>query len=466
MRLAVLACVGLAALSLLFPSSPTYDPWAWIVWGREIAHLDLSTVEGPSWKPLPVAFTTVFSLSGSAGAPALWLVVARAGALLSVVLAFRVARRLSGGSVAGGAAAAGALIIAPWMLRHCGLGNSEGILAACVLGAVDRHLDGRPRQAFALAFAAGLLRPEAWPFLGLYGLWLVWRHRDVLRVAVAAAVALPVLWFVPEQLGSGRWLRAAERAQKPRPGSPAFSDTPVADVLRDAADLLTWPVWAGIAGLVVVLLVRRPRREDALGVLVVVAMATAWLGVVAYMTKDGFSGNQRYLMMPAILLTVAAGAGVGWVARALGEDQLRPPARTVLAVGVAVLFAVPAMGRLGGMIDFLDYQGRLPHALATVVDQAGGAARIRRCAGDGQLSTGPFLVPAVAWQLHVHTVRVDPDPRTRPIVVFRTRTNEGSRPVPALNRLGPAPLATLGRVENWRILASCGGWDTYHPLAR
>src|SRR4051794_30474176 len=50
----VLACRGRAALSLLGPAVPTYDPWAWIIWGREITHLDLNTVSGPSWKPLPI----------------------------------------------------------------------------------------------------------------------------------------------------------------------------------------------------------------------------------------------------------------------------------------------------------------------------------------------------------------------------------------------------------------------------
>ena len=52
--LVVVAVLVLAGLSFLAPSAPTYDPWAWIVWGREVLHLDLSTVGGPSWKPLPV----------------------------------------------------------------------------------------------------------------------------------------------------------------------------------------------------------------------------------------------------------------------------------------------------------------------------------------------------------------------------------------------------------------------------
>src|SRR5205085_2717465 len=59
-----LAVLAVTALTFLIPSAPTYDPWAWIEWGREILHLDLSTVDGPSWKPLPVLLTTPFALLG------------------------------------------------------------------------------------------------------------------------------------------------------------------------------------------------------------------------------------------------------------------------------------------------------------------------------------------------------------------------------------------------------------------
>jgi len=31
------ACLALAGISLLLPSEPSYDPWAWLVWGRELA---------------------------------------------------------------------------------------------------------------------------------------------------------------------------------------------------------------------------------------------------------------------------------------------------------------------------------------------------------------------------------------------------------------------------------------------
>ena len=59
------ACLGLATLSLLLPSELSYDPLAWVVWGREIAHLGLDTSGGPSWKPLRSLTTrTLPSASG------------------------------------------------------------------------------------------------------------------------------------------------------------------------------------------------------------------------------------------------------------------------------------------------------------------------------------------------------------------------------------------------------------------
>ena len=97
-------CLALAALSLLLPSQPSYDPFAWLVWGHEIAHGSLDTTGGSSWKPLPVVFTVLFapfSRVDDTIPVAPWMVVARTGALLALVLAFRLASRLPGGGVTG-----------------------------------------------------------------------------------------------------------------------------------------------------------------------------------------------------------------------------------------------------------------------------------------------------------------------------------------------------------------------------
>ena len=67
----------------------------------------------------------------------------------------------------------------------------------------------------ALGFAAALLRPEAWPLLAVYGVWL-WRARARGCAAGSSrgAVAVPALWLVPDLLGSGDALTGAERARE------------------------------------------------------------------------------------------------------------------------------------------------------------------------------------------------------------------------------------------------------------
>ena len=245
MPLLLVACLGLAALSLRMVSAPTYDPWAWIIWGREITQWDLVTTNGPSWKPLPVLFTTPFALFGDDGAP-------------DAVAADRPRRRPARlrhglppgravGRAVGGRIAAIALVLSDEFIFNFARGNSEGMLVALVLWAVERHLDGRYSQAFLLGFAAALLRPEVWPFWGLYGLWLLARDRNLRTAALVFGTggAALVLWFLPEYLGSGDWLRAASRARDPNPDSAAFADSPFVEVFTRSAAILSVPVYVG-----------------------------------------------------------------------------------------------------------------------------------------------------------------------------------------------------------------------------
>ncbi len=395
-RLLVAVCLLLALASLLLPSVPTYDPWAWLIWGREILHGELVTITGPSWKPLPVFFTTPFAVLGDDGAPLAWLVIARAGGLLAIAMAYRLGSRLAG--PAAGVIAAGALLLSDDFLVHVARGNSEGILVAVSLWAIERHLDRRPMDAFLLGCAAGLLRPEVWPFVAAYGIWLV-RSDPTRRTAVlvgGAGMALLVLWFVPEYLGSGDFLRAAERARRPNDGSPAFAEHPFLEVFDRSSSVLTPPVYVG--ALVAVLLAARRRDRVALAL---AAGAAVLMVAVATMTEAGFAGNLRYVALPAALVCVLA--GTGWVDLAQAAHRWRGATAAIALVVAGVAFAVPSVRddvdalrrRADTVRDEADVYGSVPDAIAA----AGGEQRFKDCP---PVFTGAFQTQTVAWYLHLH----------------------------------------------------------------
>ncbi len=165
---------------------------------------------GPSWKPLPVLLTAPFALAGAA-APALWLVVARAGLLLALAGGWRLAARLAGPLA--GAVATLALLLLGDVLSLAWRGASEPLMLACTLWAIERHVAGARRAAFALGLAAALIRPEAAPFVALYALWS-WRGATVRdRLLLGGGLTLlPLLWLGLPAV-DGDPLNAADTAQ-------------------------------------------------------------------------------------------------------------------------------------------------------------------------------------------------------------------------------------------------------------
>jgi hypothetical protein len=396
--LVLLACLALAALAHFLPAGPTYDPWAWITWGREITEWNLDTRTGPSWKPLPVLFTTPFALAGDEAAPELWLVVAQAGGLLAFAFTYRLAARLAGWPA--GLIAAGGLVLADEFIRNFARGNSEGLLVGLCLWAIERHLDGRRRDAFLLGVAAGLLRPELWPFLLLYGLWLMWSQPHT-RVLVLGCGALTVVaWLVPEYLGSGDFMRAASRAREPNPDSAAFADFPFWETFRRSASVLMVPLLLGAA----IALARAWRARDRVR-LILGGVAAALMVAVAAMTQAGFAGNLRYVALPAALVCVLAGAG--WVelvrdsARRVG--RARGAAVAVVLAAAAAPFVVADVDKLRFDLDVVRAESELYDRLPPIVAKAGGAAALLRC---GPVYAPPFEVQAVGWAMHVHSSQV------------------------------------------------------------
>ena len=435
-------CSALALLSLLAPTTPTYDPWAWLIWGREVIHLDLNTHFGPSWKPLPVAFTALFALVPSA-APALWVAVARAGALVAIALAFRLGRRLGGG-IAGGLLAAICLAVSTDFLRFAAVGDSEGLLVAFLFAGLELHLAGRRRAALWAAFGAALLRPESWAFVGLYALWVAWRDPALRRLVAGLAAATLVLWFGPELWGSGNPFRAGERARNPNPNALAFADHPAWEVVKRWFEMTPLPAEIGMAAALVTAAVRR-RLADPLVVLALAALA--WLAEVAIMTEAGFSGNARYLIAPVALASLAGGAALG----RLVVGRMPEPVAALLALAVLIPVVAVHLDDLQADGRAVRNEARLMADLDDAVREAGGAGAIRAC---GSRTTGPFQVTALAWRLDTPISGVGLSARA-PGTVFRAGPRP--RPIPGAPPLGVRDrrFEQVARTEAWQVLSTC-----------
>jgi hypothetical protein len=516
----------IAAVSLLIPSTPSYDPWAWLVWGHEIIHLNLHTSGGPSWKPLPMIFTTVFALFGKAQ-PDLWLLVARAGAVVTVVMVFRVAWRLTralgsravglGDAVAeggpsraarvwaavppllAGLIAAGSLVNSRGFISDNALGYSEGLATALVLIAVERHLLGARRQAFAIGFFAALDRPELWFFWGPYGLWLFWRDPGARKLVVGLFALIPVLWFVPELWGSGHLLRGVNRAQHPRSNSAAFTSCPVCTVFKKEAwvavlnrvkvpgilamIVAAWGVWRTRAtwwrqGSVPVIVRAR------IGLIVIGVFGLVWWAGIALETQAGFSGNNRYLILGTAPVAIAGAVAWGWFMQSAAA-LLRRAAEAAaglkrfaaarftqpggVLVGIALFLAVPPwishnIVSLPRTHHALVYQARLRTDLGAAIRRAGGASALLNC---GSIMTEGFQVPMVAWMLGVPTSRVEATPLTIvgapwPNVILQNRAQSKSTLLPLPKQIiaweqAGAPYKLIVHNRTFRIFSTCPG---------
>jgi hypothetical protein len=459
---AVLACLLLAALSAaVLPTVPSYDPWSWVVWGREVSdpHLSFVVSGGPSWKPLPFLFTTIWGFFGGA-APTLWVATARWGGLLGLVAAWRLASRLVGagegrryGVSAGLLAVIGVMLTQDWFYYFFH-GASEVVLIGASLWAVDRFLDGRHGQAFTLAVAASLIRPEWWPFIGLYALWLWFRVPQFrtlpMRLAILAGLALlPVLWFGPPWVGSGQPFLAASHAAQ---YNGHLGSSPLRTVVARGVDLQVLP--ALIAGVIAVLLgwLRdRDRRLLAIGIAVV-----AWWVVVVGMTLDGYPGLERFFLPAAVLTCVLGGVGIVRLAQ-LGGELTRGasfgPAVPVVIGAVLVAISIPlsstaisaARDAFGANESSADSQSQLAAAVRAV----GGHNAVYPCK-TSFAAVNHGMQTSLAWKLHVTLEKVGTAMRAPGVDFIGPHSGangEAAHIDPRLTRERP-----LGGAATWRVV--------------
>jgi len=255
------------------------------------------------------------------------------------------------------------------------------VLSALLVESRARASDDRGHAAptagsgalvLALLALAGLLRPEAWAFSGLYWLYLMSprrrlrTHRELAGLTLLAALA-PLVWVLSDLAitGDALWSLTNTRHTAHLLGRVTGIGNVPQYIPRRIGEILRPPVLAGAAlgGVLSLLWLRRRALIGAvagvLAIVVFVAVAAAGLPI-----------NTRYAFLAAAILCVFCGAGAfGWMR--LARDD--PRRRWWMAGGALVLVALiayaPAQYRSAHReLDKLARQERIEGELLALVD--------------------------------------------------------------------------------------------------
>jgi len=381
----LLTAIGLLVISTVLVlwarTRPGFDPYGWLVWGHQTVVWALNTNAAPSWKPLPYLFTVPYAVFGHYEMW-LWLITAVAVSLSGVIFAGRIAYRLTNGdgvpryAPIAAAVFAGAALLGLTQYWHYILSaQSDPMIVALVLGAIDCHLSGRRRWAFVLGALASLGRPEVWPFLALYSIW-AWRTVPSMRPLVAGGIiAILLLWFGIPALTSRTPFVAASNALGS--GRALHNDKVFGTIGRFLG--LHTPVVELLALFAVAVAVWRRDRVT----LALAAGTVAWVIVEIAFALHGWPGLARYMFEAAGVMVVLAGVGLG---RLLSEAPRISPAAGWVGIGLAVVIVLslvpPAVSRARSEHADIVVQRRRTdeiNRLTGVIKSLGGAARLRAC---------------------------------------------------------------------------------------
>ncbi len=425
------ALLLLALLVVLWARArPGYDPYGWLVWGNLTIHGKLDTNGAPSWKPLPFLFTVPYALIGHR-AVWLWMITSVAVSLSGGVFAARIAYKLvdppEGWRWAGwiaGAFAAAALFGIDYYTHYIFSAQSDTMIVSLCLGAIDCHLYRRYKWAFALGILAALGRPETFPLIGLYSIWL-WRRFPSIRPLIAGGILLlPVMWFGIPGLTSKSFFTAgniAENSPRALQHNKLFGELGRFIRLTETQFYLLALLAVGLAVL------RRDRTT-----LMIAGAAVLWVITEVAFVLHGWPGVPRYLFEPGGVMCVLAGVAIGRILIDVPPLLSRIRIPVAVGAGAALLIVVAISASLvpaartqihteradlktqRARTKFVD---RLPGLIARL----GGSKRIFAC---GQPSAPIGDQSLLAWDLGsnvgqlfwtAHLGKVDP----RPVVFFQ-----------------------------------------------
>lgn len=420
---------------------PGFDPFGWLVWGHQTIAGSLDTNAAPSWKPLPYVFTVPYALFGHYELW-LWMLSSVAISLSGAAFAGRIAFRLTlgdaarpsrdqrrAGVVAALFAAASLLGIQGWW-HYMLSAQSDTIIAALCLAAIDTHLSRHHRWAIVLGTLAALGRPEVWPFLALYSIW-AWRALPSARwLIVASLLTLVLLWFGVPALTSRTPFIAASNAFGS--GRRLRSNQVLGTVDRFLALHQTSLELSALVAVCWAML----RRERV--VLTLAAGALLWVAIEIGFALHGWPGLGRYMYGAAAVMVVIAAVLVGWLLRARHAwAGLALTASLVASLVPAAISRVRLERRDLGQQHLRTAE---INRLASAVDGLGGVTRLKAC---GEPLTHLEYQTVLAWTLRVNVAKV------------------GFKYPKAIRRGNPIVLFTPVPTGGWRVtamhqlLASC-----------
>lgn len=406
---ALVAIAGFAA----YPTHPSYDSLTALLWSRDVLDGSLPAFDSyraPTQHPLLLVVGLPLAPLGEAGERI--FVGLCIGSFVALVAA---ALRL-GGLAAG---VLGALVAAALVASRLNLALLAAIgfldIPYCALIAWAAVLEAeRPRRGgavWALLALAGLLRPEAWLFAGLYALWIgaprYWAPR--LRAAALAAIA-PVLWALTDLVVMGDPLFSllhtdglAAELQRDR----SLIELPEVG-LRLLDEIVKWPVLVlGAAGMGLALL--RRRRELLVPAVLVVATCFSY-GVIA---TGGLATVYRYLLLAALgWMVFAAYAVAGFD----GLDRASPWRARWAAAAVVMLAGAAAFTVLTVNPEKVTAELDQRRGLRTELDGLLAEPAVRAALRCGPITVPNHkLIPEVRWltELPEGRVRARSD-RSRP----------------------------------------------------
>jgi hypothetical protein len=164
------------------------------------------------------------------------------------------------------------------------------------------------------------------------------------------------------------------------------------------------------------------------------------------MAQLGFSGEPRYSLAGAALVSISGAVGLVHAGGASARDR-----RWLLGLALALLVVagVPRLADLGELRERQAYQWALAADLEDGILASGGREAVLAC---GRPYVGPLRGPLMAYKLDVAKRVVEPDdPARAPGFVFRSKLNEGDPAQPTI----PAGFEPVARNDHWQIARSC-----------